>query len=127
MYYSLVEIMKDTNNIAGILISYKDEFMLCKRVSGKWSIPKGHMQEGEQPLEAALRELEEETAIQLEGKPKLISTSKTREGGTFYMFGISVSEKLTPILDHEHTEYGYFTKDNLPTPLDKELNFLKTS
>ena len=127
MAISLYEILQDTNNTAGILIKCNNEYMLCQRSSGKWSIPKGHIQKGEQPLEGALRELEEETAIQLEGKPKLISTSKTRKGGTFYMFGISVSEKLTPILDHEHTEYGYFTKDNLPTPLDKELNFLKTS
>ena len=127
MSYSLVEIIKDTINTAGVLISCKGEYMLCQRRSGEYSIPKGQLHQDETPIEGALRELEEETAIQLEGKPKLISTSKTREGGTFYMFGISVSEKLTPVLDHEHTEYGYFTKDNLPTPLDKELNFLKTS
>jgi len=125
MAISLYEILQDTNNTAGILIKYNDEYMLCQRSSGKWSIPKGHIQKGEQPLEGALRELEEETSIQLEGQPKQISTIPNKEGGTYYIFGINVEDKLTPILDHEHKAYGYFTQDNLPQPLDKGLNFLK--
>ena len=40
MSYSLVEIIKDTINTAGILISCKGEYMLCQRRSGKYSIPK---------------------------------------------------------------------------------------
>tara|TARA_Y100001963_G_C6438379_1_gene290221 strand:+ start:48 stop:434 length:387 start_codon:yes stop_codon:yes gene_type:complete len=124
----LSEILQDTNNIAGIIIQYKDKYMLCKRSSNRkdWSIPKGHIQQGEQPLEGAIRELEEETAIQLDGHPKQVSTFKEKDG-TFYIFSIEVEDKLTPILDHEHTDYGYFTKDNLPSPLDKALFFLKNS
>ena len=129
MVISLSEILQDTNNVAGILIQCKGEYMLCKRSKGQkdWSIPKGHIQQGEQPLEGATRELEEETAIQLEGQPKQLSTSANEEGGTFYIFGTNVEDKLTPTLDHEHTDYGYFTQDNLPQPLDKGLNFLKNS
>ena len=127
MVISLYEIIQATNNTAGILIKCNNEYMLCQRSSGKWSIPKGHIQKNEQPLEGALRELEEETAIQLEDQPKQISTISNKEGGTYYIFGIDVSEKLTPVLDHEHKDYGYFTQDNLPEPLDKGLNFLKDS
>ena len=127
MSYSLVEIIKDTINTSGILISCKGEYMLCQRRSGKYSIPKGHLHQDETPIEGALRELEEETAIQLEEKPKLIMTTKNKEGGTFHIFGIEISEKLPPVLDHEHIDYGYFSKNNLPTPLDKSLSFLKTS
>ena len=127
MVISLYEILQDTNNTAGILIKCNNEYMLCQRSSGKWSIPKGHIQKGEQPLEGALRELEEETAIQLEDQPKQITTTKNKEGGTFHVFGINVPEKLTPTLDHEHKDYSYFTRDNLPKPLDKGLNFLKNS
>jgi 8-oxo-dGTP pyrophosphatase MutT (NUDIX family) len=127
MVISLYEILQDTNNTAGILIKCNNEYMLCQRSSGKWSIPKGHIHKNEQPLEGALRELEEETAIQLEDQPKQISTTKNKEGGNYHIFGIDVPEKLTPVLDHEHTDYGYFTQDNLPQPLDKGLNFLKNS
>tara|TARA_Y100001973_G_scaffold97326_1_gene153226 strand:- start:55 stop:441 length:387 start_codon:yes stop_codon:yes gene_type:complete len=127
MPINLLEIIQDTDNVAGILIKYNDEYMLCKRSSNKkdWSIPKGHIQQGEQPLEGAIRELEEETAIQLDGHPKQISTYKEKDGD-FYIFSIEVEDKLTPILNHEHTNYGYFTKNNLPKPLDRALNFLKT-
>ena len=127
MAISLYEILQDTNNTAGILIKCNNEYMLSQRSSGKWSIPKGHIQKGEQPLEGALRELEEETAIQLEDQPKQISTTSNKEGGTYYIFGIDIEDKLTPVLDHEHKDYGYFTQDNLPKPLDKGLNFLKNS
>ena len=95
MRYSLTEIMKDTIHTAGILIKCKNEYMLCQRASGKYSIPKGHIQQGETPIEGALRELEEETAIQLEGKPKLIIKASNKEGGIFHIFGIEVPEKLT--------------------------------
>jgi 8-oxo-dGTP pyrophosphatase MutT (NUDIX family) len=33
------------------------------RQTGKWSFPKGHANEGEDPLKCALREIEEETGL----------------------------------------------------------------
>ena len=38
-----------------------------KREAGAWSIPKGEYQEGENPLEAAKREFEEETGFKADG------------------------------------------------------------
>ncbi len=100
MVISLYEILQDTNNTAGILIKCNNEYMLCQRSSGKWSIPKGHIHKNEQPLEGALRELEEETAIQLEDQQKMIEcqsdntisikdpTSKSKDKQTFSFNGI---------------------------------------
>lgn len=39
------------------------EFLLIQHRAGHWSFPKGHPEEGESPVETALRELEEETGI----------------------------------------------------------------
>jgi 8-oxo-dGTP pyrophosphatase MutT (NUDIX family) len=53
----------DTTGKLGLLIGRRDQ----KDVSGKkilWSLPKGHIEEGETPEQAALREVEEETGIQ---------------------------------------------------------------
>jgi ADP-ribose pyrophosphatase YjhB (NUDIX family) len=49
----------------GLLIGRRDQ----KDASGKkilWSLPKGHIEEGETPEQAALREVAEETGIQSE-------------------------------------------------------------
>jgi len=39
-----------------------------KRDEGAWSVPKGELDEGEEPLATALREFEEETGCRPEGK-----------------------------------------------------------
>ena len=53
----------DTTGKLGLLIGRRDQ----KDTSGKrilWSLPKGHIEEGESPEEAALREVHEETGIE---------------------------------------------------------------
>ena len=53
----------DTTGKLGLLIGRRDQ----KDLSGKrilWSLPKGHIEEGETPEEAALREVQEETGIE---------------------------------------------------------------
>ena len=55
----------DTTGKLGLLIGRRDQ----KDASGKkilWSLPKGHIEEGETPEQAALREVAEETGIQSE-------------------------------------------------------------
>jgi ADP-ribose pyrophosphatase YjhB (NUDIX family) len=52
----------DASGKLGLLIGRRD----LKDASGKrilWSLPKGHIEEGETPEEAALREVQEETGI----------------------------------------------------------------
>jgi 8-oxo-dGTP pyrophosphatase MutT (NUDIX family) len=53
----------DTTGKLGLLIGRRDQ----KDATGKkilWSLPKGHIEEGETPEQAALREVAEETGIQ---------------------------------------------------------------
>ena len=55
-------LVMDATGKLGLLIGRRD----LKDVSGKrilWSLPKGHIEEGETPEEAALREVQEETGI----------------------------------------------------------------
>lgn len=124
MVISLYEII-DTEHTAGVLIQYKDEYLLCQRASGKWSIPKGHLKKGEGSVDAAIRELKEETGIDVwPGYLSQVAKTTNEEGGNFKIYKYEVSKKLTPTLNEEHVDYGYFTKNNLPEPLDKSLNFL---
>lgn len=65
------ESSEDISNLAaGVAIIYDNKILLVHPTGASWQrgtcgIPKGSMKEGEDPLESALRELEEETGITL--------------------------------------------------------------
>ena len=59
---------------------------------GAWSIPKGEMEEGENTLETAKRELEEETGIKTEGE--LIELTPVRQSNkTIYAWAFRLNAK----------------------------------
>jgi 8-oxo-dGTP pyrophosphatase MutT (NUDIX family) len=53
------------------------------RQTGKWSFPKGHLEPYESSLECALRELYEETGVELNGQPH-IGYNKLSVGRYFF-------------------------------------------
>jgi ADP-ribose pyrophosphatase YjhB (NUDIX family) len=125
---------------AGIIVRCKDRVLLCKRnnegsLPGYWSCPGGKMEQGETPKEAAIREFMEETDLPIYGDINFAAAIKryTRDGqnvkGLMYCYLIDVEEEIYPNLDtaidgEEHTECGYFTKDELPTPTTEQFNKL---
>ena len=59
--------MEKTTESAGILlISHKGFMLLVQQYGETWSVPKGHIEGDESPLDCAYRELEEETGIKKE-------------------------------------------------------------
>lgn len=116
---------------SGVLIVTKDNEILCCHSTGKrfeagtYDLPKGHIDKGEAPEEAAVREVKEETGLKLE-KSKLkdlgefnysskknlhlywydidkIDIHKLKCTSFFTMYGRSLPEvngfKLTPLSD----------------------------
>lgn len=51
----------------GFLLQYKDTYLICRSTQSRnvWGIPKGKREKGESEIEAAIRELKEETNITL--------------------------------------------------------------
>lgn len=47
----------------GCIIIDKDKVLLVKHNKGHWDFPKGHIEEGETEIETAIREVKEETNI----------------------------------------------------------------
>jgi 8-oxo-dGTP pyrophosphatase MutT (NUDIX family) len=51
-----------------------------RNTPGHWVFPKGHIEPGESPLQAALRELDEEAGISLDGAQPLHVTTHSFDG-----------------------------------------------
>jgi predicted NUDIX family NTP pyrophosphohydrolase len=60
----------------------------AKKDAGAWSIPKGEYEEGEDALEVALRELEEETGLRAGGEPLPLSPVRQRGGKLIVAWGL---------------------------------------
>ena len=115
----LFEGHNDTDNTGGVLYYWNDKVLLCLgERSGKWHVPKGHIQIGEEPLAGSVREFTEETQIVLNGIPELANTYKKDNSGTFYLYVLKGRTKFNARIDHEHDDWGYFNVNNLPEPID---------
>jgi predicted NUDIX family NTP pyrophosphohydrolase len=76
----VVSLVKPPATSAGILVYWEaptgPEFLLAhpggpfwkNRDAGVWTVPKGLLEAGESPLEAAAREFQEETGLELPGE-----------------------------------------------------------
>ena len=118
----------DIDSTSGVIIEHANTILLLKKAEGNYSIPKGHMRKGETPREAMHRELKEETQITLPTEPKFLYKIERpiEKGGNYmYVFHYESDKELKPILDHEHTDFGYYQKDELPEDIYYLKDFLK--
>lgn len=63
--------MTQTEQSAGGLVVRNREVLLIRDRYGRWTFPKGHLEEGETERQAALREVREETGIHCRVGPRL--------------------------------------------------------
>tara|TARA_Y100001938_G_scaffold144224_1_gene218419 strand:+ start:480 stop:848 length:369 start_codon:yes stop_codon:yes gene_type:complete len=104
--------------VAGILIHYKNEVLLFQRsnkvrYNGSWSVPGGHIERNESTEGAAKRETFEETMIMIAGPIKEIGIYDDR----YVLFSKELDSKTQPVIDEEHSDWGWFDKDKLPSPI----------
>ena len=96
--------MTDTVRAAGVLLVDPDgQVLLARRRDGQgWSLPGGHIEDGETPEQAARRELKEETYLDA---PESLSewTRRIRDGVDFTTFVGRVDRPETPTLNEEHS------------------------
>lgn len=92
---------------------------------GTWNLLSGGIENGETVLNGIKREVNEELSID----PNIIEykyVGKEEEPEKNMLFhyyeGFTLSEFI-PILDHENLDYGWFRKDNLPTPLFPNVEY----
>src|SRR5687767_3391937 len=72
-----------------------------KKDAGAWTIPKGEIEEGEDPLAAAIREVKEETGITAEGKFILLSPIKQKGGKIVHAWALEKDTDASGIKSNE--------------------------
>ncbi len=131
--------MKLSESAGGVVLNPKGQVLVVNQNGNSWSLPKGHLDEGEDELAAARREISEEAGVrELELVQKLGTYERSRigrSGGedpgqlkriTFFLFRTKQTE-LKPE-DPQNPEARWVSRDQvaglLTHPKDKEF-FLK--
>jgi len=127
---------KVTRSAGGVVVNRKGQILVVNQRGRSWSLPKGHIEEGEEELEAARREIYEESGLRdLEYVKALGSYERARlgrDGGedgsewkklTFFLFKAD-SETLKPV-DPDNPEARWVDRDQavelLTHPRDQEF------
>lgn len=113
-----------------IILMHEDKILLTKRSTeavvapGVWNVPAGKVKFNEIPAEAAIREVNEETNMDLEGLKEI--HVRTFEGQTasepiyrlIYTYVVKVSEQQLKNfqLNDEHSESRWVTREELHDP-----------
>ena len=108
---------------SGFWVMAKDtgRFLFCHRSPlvpepNSWGIPSGKIEKNELPIEAAKRELKEETGYHGEIEFTGMSVLEVKKLKFWTFLGV-VPYEFTPILNNESQGYIWTTLDNLPHPL----------
>ena len=72
---------------AGGIVTASDGSMLLIQRNGRWDLPKGKVEPGETLLQAALREVEEETGIKSHLSPRTFHLSPLKTYHIFNLYG----------------------------------------
>ena len=97
----------DTDQVSKVaLLNNKDKIFLIKSAlgdfAGEWDLPGGHIHEDETPVEGLIREVKEETGLDIEKPQKVF-----KEGRITYFKASMPEGKI--VLSDEHSEHAFFT------------------
>jgi ADP-ribose pyrophosphatase YjhB (NUDIX family) len=128
----------------GVLVKCGNKVLLCKRNAkglypGMWSLPGGHLEEGETTKECGKREFFEETDIDIDDQELTfvgIVPRTSRNGqemrGIMYVYLLETDTELEPDFENamdgdEHSEWDYFTLNEVePDKTGTQLHKLIT-
>lgn len=105
--------MKEEKSCGCIIINDKNEVLLIHHNAGHWDFPKGHVEEGETEVQTAIREVKEETNIDVEVNEKFRYSTKysPKEGvmkEVVYFLARNISDNKEPQLK-EVSEVNWFS------------------
>lgn len=119
---------KNKPGVAGVIVRTDNKVLMCQRsmtstLPGIWSVPGGHIEKGEDPTIAAVREFFEETNLKI--SPDILEfigalPVETNHDKSFYLFLYDTEDELIPDLKgakdgHEHSRCRYVREGEIPT------------
>ena len=109
---------------AAVCIFYRNTVCLSRRINvcplngqpvdfpGHWAPFGGIIEPNENPMVAACRELKEESQIEIEiSDLEYMESITNADGSTYILYAYHTDSLILPLLNFEHTEYGYFLLD----------------
>ena len=120
---------KPPKRIGGVVVKSNDKVLLVKRSEGAgkypnfWAVPMGHVESGEKFIEAAAREFQEETMLDIDSDSLVyLDTLKdTKYNRMLRLYKVELPNQPEPKLDEEHTDWGYYDVKSLPRPIEDNL------
>lgn len=113
--------MVNTHSAGGVVINQQGQILVVSQKGTSWSLPKGHVEKGEDILQAAKREIEEESGISqltyirdLGSYQRFASDDpKTEEMKTITLFQFSTSQHHLRPQDPENPEARWVKKEEV--------------
>src|SRR5919205_1639930 len=116
--------MIHTESAGGVVLDAEGRVLVVSQHGTSWSLPKGHLEAGESPLEAARREIREETGVtRLELVRPLGSYTRHRlgaDGGedrselkTIHLFLFKTDETSLVPIDPENPEARWIERERV--------------
>lgn len=130
--FSEIQKISKRRSAGGVLFDKNGNIVLVQEIDGSWSLPKGGIDEGESPLNAAIREIKEETGIGSLYPIKSLGRyyRPTRKGKKrlvfMYLFQVE-NQKLQP-RDRRNPQAKFFSFDDAVRKLaSHDADFLRNN
>ena len=128
--------MKKTVSAGGVVINSKGQIAIVSQKGLSWSFPKGHVDEGEETLAAARREIYEETGLKNLVLVKPLGSFERWRGGneqsgelkTITMFLLTTEEEVLQPIDPDNPEAKWVEKNEVANVLtyEEDRQFFKS-
>ena len=126
----IIEIKKPSL-IGGVIVKSEGQVLLVRRseTASKypnfWAVPMGHVKSGETSKEGAYREFYEETKLDIDPNSLVYLTTlkDSKYNRILKIYTTELEGQPEPELDEEHSDWGYYSTDSLPRPIENNLKF----
>lgn len=120
VYQELPEDFQPNVEVAACYISVGEHFLFLKHLPHKangnaWGVPGGKMEKGESPYQCVIREVREETGMDVSGQPAEyfgeVYVRAPRGDFVYHIFALCLSEYPSEVIisSTEHEEYRWMT------------------